>query len=459
MNTGNTYFQLIPEKVLDILQDICGLLKPEIKGFSIDYLKEIISTIACHVRREDEDNALKDEEKDSPLKMEYLRRLVPYAERYINGLIELGIIRRSGYYVPNQISYRYNFTPDYQSKYISVSLDNLRMIQRIKTAFDRAGKEAIKTIWGNSSQVKYLKQLTLADGWREMIETYRDNIEQYNALLASATRIINKDFFYSIDETEKRFHSNVTNMKRELRQYLRINGKPLANLDVKNSQPYISTIILTFPSKVAWLAKNTAFQMLLLSLNVSLNEDVKKYISLVVSGQFYEYLMQEFASEGLDLNRDETKKQVLRILFACNRLPKNETDRKCRLIFKDRFPTVHRIFSKVRGREQGTKFENSNRFAILLATIESHLMLNVIVKRINKELPGVIVITIHDSIMTGILTDEVEAVRKIMTEVLTEFVGFQPQIKKEGIIERKEEEEGIEKSLIQYDVLSSVCPS
>ena len=55
-------------------------------------------------------------------------------------------------------------------------------------------------------------------------------------------------------------------------------------------------------------------------------------------------------------------------------------------------------------------------------------MLDVILKRIYKELPGTIAITIHDSIMTGILTDDVEAVRKIMSDELTSFVGFAPKI-------------------------------
>ncbi len=45
-------------------------------------------------------------------------------------------------------------------------------------------------------------------------------------------------------------------------------------------------------------------------------------------------------------------------------------------------------------------------------------MLDIILKRIYKELPNVIAITIHDSVMTGILTNEVEAVKKINPEVV-----------------------------------------
>jgi hypothetical protein len=190
----------------------------------------------------------------------------------------------------------------------------------------------------------------------------------------------------------------------------------------------------------------------------------------VVDGQFYEYLMIEFAREGIVLDRKNTKLQVFRILFSPNRLPKNEINRKCRLIFKNSFPTVHRIFSKVRGRDSGTRFDNSNRFAILLATIESYLVIDVILKRVHKELPRTIALTIHDSIMTGILTDDVEAVRKIMNEELTYFIGYTPRIE----IERNYKEEKIKTneyiennkkneqdyfhsiSLIQYDVTTSI---
>jgi hypothetical protein len=159
--------------------------------------------------------------------------------------------------------------------------------------------------------------------------------------------------------------------------------------------------------------------------------------------------MSEFEKAGLSLTRSETKIQVLRVLFARNRTPKDEINKKCRQIFKDSFPTVHRIFSKVRGSERGDKFQNFKRFAILLQRIESYLMLDVILKRIYKELPGTIAVTIHDSIMTGILTNNLDAVKKIMIDEFTFFIGFAPKINIERI---KEEEEKERLLLNQYDI-------
>ena len=458
MNTGKKYYQLIPEKVFQNLNTIEDLLRPGIKGYSIDNLKEVISIVSCHVRKEGE---------PAQLQITYIKKLVPQGDKYLSGLIDLGIIERSGIAIKGQTSYKYNFSPEYQSRYLSFPLNNASLIRRIEKAQESFRKEAAKSIRGHSEQATYLKQLTISDNFNEFIKTnYTEETDQYNSVMGSATRIINGEIVYSVDNTSGRFHSNITNMAKGLRPYLRIKGEPLANIDIKNSQPYLSTIILTDPGKVSNMTKNPAFAMLLQTLKYKDTEDAKKYIFLVASGQLYEFLMAEFSKEGLHLTRTETKVQVLRILFARNRMPRNPINdtevfiskltekekrkreefirdypkiKKARQIFIKSFPKVHRIFSKVRGHEKGDKFQNFKRFAILLQRIESFLMLNIILKRIYKELPGTIAVTVHDSIMTGVLTNNVEAVRKIITEELTLFVGIAPKTNIEGIIEEKEE--------------------
>lgn len=443
------YSQLIPEKLINDLSMIYELLQDDIKGFDPDCLKEVISTIACQIQKTD---------GFAPLQIKILKRLVPQADKYLKGLIDLGVIVREGQYIPGEISYKYKFAQTYESKYLPRHLNNPRLQRRIALIHEELRKESVKkSIKNHAEQTKFLRLLTIDENYTDYFRNNPDlTLEQYNSAEASATRIINGDIFYSEDSTSGRFHSNVTNLSKDLRPYLRINDSPLINIDIKNSQPYLSTIILTNPSKVSYLTNNPAFALLLQNLKVSLKEDVKKYISLVVSGQLYEYLMSEFTKGGVPLTRQDTKRQVLRILFARNRTPKDETNKKCRQIFRDNFPTVHKIFSKVRGHERGDKFTNFKRFAILLQRIESYLMLDVILKRIYRELPGTITITIHDSIMTGVLTNNVEAVRKIMVEELTYFVGSPPQIKIEGRLEEKEREEGRRRIIKQYGATTFV---
>lgn len=422
LNQKTILYQLVPEKALQNIQAIEDFIKPTIKGYCTDNLIEIISIVACHVRKKEKE---KTEEPTAQIQMTYLKRLVPQGDKYLKGLIDIGVIKRSGNCIVGQTSYQYSFTPEYKSKYISIVLNNPKLIKRIEIVHSQYKKNNTKSIRGHSIQAKYLNQLTLAPGNYEFIEAnYSSDTEKYNYAFASVTRIENGDIRYNRDNTSFRFHSNVTNMPKELRPFIRIKGEPLVNLDIKNSQPYLSTLLLTNPCKVSNMTKNRAFTLLLQSLKVPMNQDVIKYIDLVNSGKFYEYLMSEFGNEGIKQTRNETKDQVLRILFARNRMPVNLINKRCKQIFKDRFPTVHKIFSKIRGSEKGDRFSSYERFAILLQSIESYLILDVIMKRIYKELPGTIAITIHDSIMTN----NVEPVLKIMKDELTFFIGFEPKI-------------------------------
>lgn len=443
----NNFYKILPEKVYKTSDVIDEALKPLVRGINSDYWQEIVSIISYHIQRDIQ---------AAPLQINALKKLVPQADKYLNGLIKAGVIVREGRYIPGKLCYRYTIAPEYQSLFITLPLKNMKLIRRIEKVREKELQKCRREMKGRTEQIRFLKILEIDPAFQKYLAEEELSAEQYNSAIAAAFRIVNKDIFYKVDKTSGRFHSNVTNLPKGLRQFLRVNGEPLCNIDIKNSQPYLSTILLTNPGKASTFTENTAFALLLQNLKVSLNEDVKKYIKLVASGGLYEYLMQAFAEEGIVLTRQETKLQVLRILFARNRLPKNEINRACRLIFKKHFPTVQRIFNKIRGTEQGDKFQNYKRFAILLQRIESFLMLEVILKRIYRELPGVIAITIHDSIMTGILTNKVDAVRKIIEEELTFFVGISPKIKIEGFLTGRREKQDQEIILKQYDATISV---
>ena len=56
-------------------------------------------------------------------------------------------------------------------------------------------------------------------------------------------RIAEGDFF-SIPDRYGRFHSNLTNLKKTLRPFLRYHGSELVNLDIANSQPMVFCLLL-----------------------------------------------------------------------------------------------------------------------------------------------------------------------------------------------------------------------
>jgi len=418
------YYQLIPEKVLIVLPGIESVMRKDIGGFCLDNLKQVIHLVAYNTRKD---------KNDTQLKMSYIKRYVAQGDKYLRGLISLGIVDRSGYYKPGYSSYTYSFNKEYESKYISIPLTNLKLIRRIKETRNKIRKEASYSIRDRSDQTIYIRQLTLDDGYIDFIEkNYTSTVPQYNYAVSSTTRIINKDFYYKVDTTSYRFHSNVTNLPGKLVYYLRVNGEPLANIDVKNCQPYLSILVLTNPKKLIEFAHGQELKSVFSSLDIKHTADIKKYISLTVNGQLYEYLMNSMSREGLYLDREATKKQVLRALFAPNRMPMDPINRKAREVFINEFPNVHMIFSLVRGNLKGDKFTRHSRFSILLTRVETHLILEVIVKRIARELPGTIVITKHDSVLTGIYTDNLKEVKQIMIEEFSKFAGYPPRLKDEG---------------------------
>jgi hypothetical protein len=418
--TKNVYYQLIPEKVMEILPQVEEIMK-DIPGYSIDNLKELISIVALHIRKDDDDW--------TPLKSTYLRNIVPQADQYLKVLRDLNILERSSFACIGKSSYEYRFALAYKSHYLKFPLDNPKLIRRIRKFQTSAKKRNSKKYTG---QNEFLRNLTIERDSLEFIKRIHE-VGEYNYALSSITRILNGDIYFTVDNTAGRYHSNLTNLPKELRQFVRINGIPLKNLDVKNCQPYLSIILLTNPRKVANFTKISSFSLLLETLQVNQTEDVQRYISLVINGQMYEYLWDQFARRGLIFkSRDEVKRQMLIVLFG-----RNVINPPARKIFKELFPEVHRVFTLIRGYEKGSKFINFKRFPILLQRIEAHIILELILIRIYIEYPGTIAVTIHDSIMTAIYTNQVEIVKEIMLEEFTKFVGYSPKIKEE---ERKEEE-------------------
>lgn len=419
-----TYNQLVPRSILNNLPAIEDLIRSRVRYYKREYLFQIISIVAWHLRR---DGGM------ARLYMKYIDRQVPQGNQYLIALRECEIIKRDGNYIEGLKSYEYCFCEGYQDELVEVKLNNRALIKKLEDVSYRIKKDSETSLLGHSRQRKYLRLLTIdPDFYTEFLNQCSiEDTAKKNSIRASATRITNRDFNCSRDDTSMRLHSNITNMATELRSYLRVDGKPLKNIDIKNSQPYLSILLLIHPKKVAFLAKDPALATLLKSLKGIDAEDVDRYISLVTQGQFYEYLVDEFAKRGLFSSRAETKVQVLRILFSDNNEPHKLVDRNAREIFEELFPNVHSRFSIIRGEDEGNRFQNYRRFAILMQRIESYLVLDVIMKKVYRRFPQTFVMTIHDSVIT--ISDDkiVETVKNIMEKSLEKFVGLPARLKVE----------------------------
>ncbi len=417
----HVYYQLVP---LKIMEQIEGLEKGPFSNIPVYrrvYLYQIISVIAYNTRKKGEATALM---------TTLIKKAVPQGYDYLRGLMTAEIVERLGRYKQGEYSYKYTFSEEFYSVFKRIPLTDPKLIRRIET--NKINRRRINKF---GEQIKYIKQLKIDESvfdyliLRECEIRTKKDLNKFNAALASAIKIWNGDIFYSVDSTSHRFHSNLTNLPSALRQFVTINGKHLVNIDIKNSQPLIASLLLTDPSKCESFAREENFAMFLKTLQPINTEDSKEFIQLVTSGQIYEYLMKEFAKHGLNYDRDQMKKQFLIILFA-----RNTIQNKQRKIFAELFPSVHKRFKEVRGYNKSkSKFKNSKRFPILLQTIEAHIILGRILLRIYKEHPGVIAVSIHDSVCTSIAFCDIETVKRIMKEEIEYYVAFQPTLKIERL--------------------------
>jgi hypothetical protein len=431
MKGQQKYYQLIPANLLEVIPVLNGLLC-DIPGYSESNLKQLISTIAFHIRKD---------ENSAPLKMTYLKKVVPQAGKYISALIDLGIIERLGSYRVGVTAYKYRFTEE--SEYKKIPAEDPKLIRRIQKLNIELKRRNSKKY---AEQNKWIRQVNMLPGWEDAINNSYVSTDtgKINYAISAATRILNGDIYVTVDTTSNRIHTNLTNFPKVLLNHVTIAGSNLFSIDVKNSQPFISGQILLNPSKFARFAKGTELSLILQSLQVVNSEDVKRYVSLVKNGRIYEEMITQFSSRGMTFTRDQVKKQMLKILFD-----KNIHKGKHRKIFAETFPEVDRVFNILRGDSASpNRFKNYKRFAILLQTIEAYILNDRIVKTISEKYPETIVATKYDSIFTGILTNDIKKVEKILKAEYEQFFGTIPKleksphknkVKEEG---NKEEKEG-----------------
>ena len=245
----------------------------------------------------------------------------------------------------------------------------------------------------------------------------------------------NRDFtWFKVDDFGHRLHHPVTSMPKEYRKHLRFKGRPdepLAVLDVKNSQPYWSSVFLTKNLINAYLPE---FKPLLEHIgHFERKPDFLLYRKLCVEGRLYEFFM-----EGMGFNPNDSqashkvRKEIKELFFASvlfGRARVFGEKSRFRESFRLSFPSVHQMFQTIKRmdatdlpelkniiRPTGKKFkyEKSNDayklVACLMQRVESAILFQVIAPRLLAA--GIRFVSVHDSII--LLPEHVEEALEII---------------------------------------------
>lgn len=227
-------------------------------------------------------------------------------------------------------------------------------------------------------------------------------------------------------------------MQKDYRNFLKYDGKGLRTIDISNSQPFLLCILFN----PAFWDKNADAYINIghLPENIqdmfppSLLSEIRRYVTSVPASKLQNYIREasagnlyEFMQRKInnpDIDRDRIKTMILITFFSDNKYIHQMTeDAGLKRRFRALFPEVYRLIVLCKKNRKG-------RFACLLQSVESEIILHRCCKRIWDEGEHrVPVFTIHDSIATT--EENVEFVKNIMDEELYKAAGVHPNFKEE----------------------------
>lgn len=367
-----------------------------------------------------EERILNKENKDKQfinLKAEYLSNIIGrwQYQKVLDNLINANVILTDNHYIPNQKAKGYKLTAEYENeKHKSVLLKD-------KGIYGRIERHKANQFKNNAEVYNFLKdnlfKINIDHGkaLKFINQNFAEDSHKWNCYKLSIDKIANitNEAFYTVDRSG-RFHSNLTNLSKDLRKFLRYDTKHLVNIDISNSQPFLFNIL------IKKYFENCIFEGKLNNNVFSLYDchfkDVKLYENLTSEGIFFEYLMKEM--NLVEISRADFKQTVYKNIFY-GKLSENYIYNEMK-IFTKLFPTVTNIIKYY-------KKEDYKYLPVTLQKAESDIMIHKICNRIYTEKPGLFINTIHDSILTT--PDNVKYVSSVILDEFQNEFNLKPKLK------------------------------
>ncbi|GGH16889.1 hypothetical protein [Mucilaginibacter phyllosphaerae] len=311
----------------------------------------------------------------------------------IDDLIQYEILQRVGGYIKNCKSFDYKLkdtTKDFESINLFPEFERISKKLIIKhNEFYRAVSEDLILYKSFLDKIKVYELDIYLDKHKEieselylmMGEFENSNELQFgtinhkiNLVLKSLIDIQRGDSYIHRKNPKSRVHTPLTVLKREAKAVLRFEGKGFIELDIRNSQPLIASILI----KNYWVQKN-----------MDIPQDVKQYIKDCENGSFYDYFMA-LNNVSSDERTDFKKRFFAEVFFS--KVTKRQTVLKKQ--FKNKYPNCDKAICDLKG---GTGSERYNEFSILLQTKEAQIIFdNVNMGLIRQNIPA---FNIFDSIL------------------------------------------------------------
>lgn len=370
----------------------------------------------------------------------------------IEFLIDRGYILRNDFYTIGKKSKSYRIGSKYLGKTQDVTITNKNINKRILRQIQKAREIKAKRLEFAQSEyfksfkidvqgamkaiqkqtIKELKHLGLTVGLIltdadavNILENPRESLAHKMKLVHSKKvhqfhnilhrymlyniriNAINDGFlFFKRNDTNGRLDSNLTSLPSFLRPYL-ISSERLMYLDIKNSQPFFLYTLLKNKSEIE-------------------PDELNRYAELVLNGQLYEFLMEEYHKQKRrELNRKQVKLILCKIYYS-----KNASFPEYKEFFGNLFPTIMQFIRDTNQKEHKT-------LAIQLQTMESFTVLDKVMVELQGR--GIKPYTIHDGFICK--ESEAETIKTVFYQELQELYGVAPSLHCDYIDKPEEEDE------------------
>ncbi|EHP50909.1 hypothetical protein [Odoribacter laneus] len=311
--------------------------------------------------------------------------------------------------------------------------------------------------------------------WNSNLDRLKSPIAQYQAIIRNIGKTKLGEYEAHFDNNVHRLHSTLTNLQKEYRNFLHYNNSKLTSVDIKNSQPYLTCLILnpdfwspnsTIPLNIGHLPDNVqglflGSEKLMKALTTFFkkvcSDDFVQYKELVSNGGIYEHI-KDLANnyrrtEETFIDRKEAKTMMFSLLFSKNRgRTKNARIGKMKRLFNSRlFPPIGRLFRLLKADYSDMPSKKPHaRLPILLQAIESEVILHRCCRKIWNEKEGQIpIFTIHDSIAST--SEYIPYIKDVMKQELCSCIGVSPNFSIE-----EWNEENLDKDIIAQIKTNSV---
>lgn len=333
----------------------------------------------------------------------------------IREAIEAGIIERDRHYIPGEKAIGYRLGPEYRGQPV-VSFEPSQKVRGSVRAWTepRKSRGIVRLLW---KDLKRLEILPVSDDYLRELAHQSEEWEDAFACHRMAVDLISDGRFRISRDDYGRVHTNVTNLKSELRSFLRIDGHTLSGFDISNSQPLFLAMLLSNPSKVeverifSSLPSHDVYALSLMNCT-----DLDAYRELAASGRLYEFIQSELGGRH---SRENIKTECMKFFYGWK-----DTRSIVGPVFREHFPSVLNAINLI-------KASNYRTLSHLLQRLEARFVIDSVCGRLKTE-TGIPLITIHDSILT---TDENEEILKdVMFAEFAKF-GVQPKLKRQPEID------------------------